>query len=453
MADEHKGIAKKEAKAAIISIAALFFLFGFVTWINAILVPYFKICCQLSNFKAYLVTFAFYISYLVISIPSGYLLKKKGFKYGIVLGLCLVALGMFIFIPAAYSRTYGVFLLGLFTIGSGLAILQSAANPYITIVGPRDRAAKRFSIMGICNKSAGMLAPLLFASVVLRVNDTEVLDQLSQMDPIAQEKILDELIRRIIAPYAVMGTIVLIAAFLFHRSQLPEVSADEDPDAEISSAERRTHIIQFPHLILGALAIFLHVGSQVIAIDTIIGYANAMELNLNEAKAFPSYTLFATIIGYSLGVTLVPKYVNQLNVLRICTLLGLLFSCMILLSRGSVYLLGHVTDISIWFVVLLGLANSMVWAGIWPLALNNLGRFTKIGSSCMIMGLCGSAVLPLVYGFLADKFDLRIAYVVLLPCYLYLIFYAFYGYRVKTWLPVKTAVRVTTSKKVEEINR
>jgi FHS family L-fucose permease-like MFS transporter len=449
MTSMHNTISTKNTHSALATFGALFFLFGFMTWINAILIPYFKIACQLSNFQAYLVTFAFYISYLLISVPSGYVLKKTGFKKGIVYGLCLMAFGMFIFIPAAYTRTYSIFLLGLFTIGSGLTILQSAANSYITIVGPRDRAAKRFSIMGICNKGAGMLAPLLFATVILRVNDSELFEQLSSMSPLAQGVVLDELIRRIVVPYLVMGSIVLAAAFLIHRSTLPDVNPEDDGEGAIHSRVKNS-ILQFPHLVLGAVAIFLHVGTQVIAIDTIIGYANSMNITLTEAKVFPSYTLLATITGYIIGVVLVPKYASQLNILKVCTLLGLLFSFMILFSQGSVYLFGHTADVSIWFIVLLGLANSMVWAGIWPLALSDLGSFTKIGASCMIMGLCGSAILPLVYGFLADKFDLRTAYIVLIPCYLYLIFYAFYGYKMRTWASLKMSGEVNMSKRATE---
>jgi len=186
-------------------------------------------------------------------------------------------------------------------------------------------------------------------------------------------------------------------------------------------------------LILGAVAIFLHVGTQVIAIDTIIGYANSMNISLMEAKSFPSYTLFATICGYTLGIITIPKYISQVNALRFCTLLGLVFTLLIIYTHGRVIVLGHVTDLSIWFVVLLGLANSLVWAGIWPLALDGLGRFTKLGASIMIMGLCGNAIVPLFYGWLADKFDTRQAYWVLLPCYLYLIFYAVYGHLLRTW--------------------
>jgi FHS family L-fucose permease-like MFS transporter len=216
-------------------------------------------------------------------------------------------------------------------------------------------------------------------------------------------------------------------------SPLPEINTELESDEVASANFGKKSIFQFPHLILGALAIFLHVGTQVIAIDTIIGYANSMHINLLEAKVFPSYTLSATICGYILGIICIPKFIRQVNALRLCTVLGTIFTLLIVYARGQVNFLNHSADISIWFVVLLGLANSLVWAGIWPLALDRLGRFTKLGSSVMIMGLCGNAIMPLFYGWLADLYNGRIAYLILLPCYLYLVFYAFYGHKIKRW--------------------
>jgi FHS family L-fucose permease-like MFS transporter len=431
----HAGsLTERETLTSMLIIGILFFIFGFVTWVNSILIPYFKIACELSNFESYFVAFAFYISYFIMSVPSSFLLKKVGFKKGIMLGLWLMAAGAFLFIPAALTRTYTAFLLGLFTIGSGLAVLQSAANPYITILGAKETAARRISIMGICNKAAGILAPLLFATVVLKVTDSELFRQLPLMGDLEKDEALNELIRRVILPYAVLGVVLVGLGFFIRFSPLPEIDTEiESPELATANSDK-TNIFQFPHLILGAIAIFLHVGTQVIAIDTIIGYANSMHIQLMEAKVFPSYTLFATITGYMMGIVLIPKYISQINVFRLCTLLGTLFTLLIIFAHGTVTFLGHVTDISIWFVVLLGLANSLVWAGIWPLALNDLGRFTKLGASIMIMGLCGSAVLPLFYGYFADLYNVRIAYWVLFPCYLYLVFYAFYGHELRYWL-------------------
>jgi len=423
-------------KSNIISIAiiaVLFFIFGFVTWINSILIPYFKIACQLNNFKSYLVAFAFYISYLVMSVPASYLIKRAGFKKGMMIGFWIMCAGALLFVPAGYLRSYQLFLAGLFTLGTGLAILQTAANPYITILGPKESAARRFSIMGICNKAAGIVAPLLFAAVVLRPTDTQLFAGLDALSSVQKELVLTELSQRVMLPYSIVGGVLFLLGLLVRFSPLPEIDTDKETPEVAAITSGKTHIYQFPHLILGALAIFVHVGSQVIAVDTIIGYARSMNMSLLEAKIFPSYTLSATIIGYILGITLTPKFISQVTALRLCTLLGIVFTLLIIYTHGQVTFLGHAVDISIWFVVLLGFANSMIWAGIWPLALSNLGRFIKIGASILIMGLSGNAILPLLYGYYADVYNVRLAYWVLLPCYIYLLFYAMYGYKVKSW--------------------
>ena len=428
-------LSPKETVISMFILGGLFFIFGFITWINAILIPYFKIACELTNFQSYLVAFAFYISYFVVSLPSSYLLKRVGFKKGIMYGLWIMAIGVFIFIPAALSRTYEIFLIGLFTIGSGLAILQTAANPYITILGPVEKAAKRISFMGICNKGAGIIAPLLFATVIFKISDNEMLNQLPLMGAVERNEVLNELIRRVILPYSILGVVLTILGFLILFSPLPEIDTEHE-SLEISTLNAdKSSLFHFPHLILGILAIFFHVGTQVVAIDTIIGYATSMNMQIMEAKVFPSYTLFATIVGYLVGIICIPKFISQVNILRICTVLGTIFTLLIIYSRGNYHILGHYIDISIWFIVLLGLANSMVWAGIWPLALKNLGRFTKVGSSTLIMALCGSAIFPVIYGYLADLYDVRSAYWLLIPCYLYLVFYAFYGHQIKRWIP------------------
>ena len=398
-------------------IGVLFFVFGFITWVNAILIPYFKIACELNNFQSYLVAFAFYISYLVVSLPAAYLLRKIGFKKGMMLGFWIMSLGAFVFVGAALGRAYAGFLSGLFAIGAGLAILQTAANPYITVLGPGDRAAQRISIMGVCNKAAGILAPLLFAAVILRPNDGILFKSLPTMGEAERAAALDELIRRVIVPYVCVGVVLFGLGCLVRYSSLPEIGTEE-------AVEGKNSLLQFPHLVLGALAIFLHVGTQVLAIDTIIGYAGSMNIPLLEAKVFPSYTLAATIAGYLTGIVCIPRYISQAKAFLVCTLLGIGLSLLVVLSKA---------DHSIWFLMLLGTANSLIWAGIWPLALDGLGRFTKAGASLLVMGLCGNAILPLVYGWLADRNGLQQAYWILLPCYCYLFFYASYGHRIRNW--------------------
>ena len=430
-------LTQRDTQISIMLIGMMFFIFGFVSWANSILIPYFKIACELTNFKAYLVTFAFYISYFIMSVPASYILKSIGFKKGMMLGFWIMSIGAFIFIPAAMNRAYPIFLLGLFTLGTGLAILQTAANPYITLLGPKESAAQRISIMGICNKGAGILAPLAFAAVILKATDSELFKSLEYMTGADRNLALNELIQRVIVPYFCVGILLFLLGLAVRFSPLPEIDTDQENDTMSQVNSQKTSIFQFPHLILGAIGIFLHVGTQVIAIDTVIGYAGSMNIQLMEAKIFPSFTLAATICGYIIGIICIPKYVSQVIALRTCTILGLVFSFGILMTSGNVELAGLKVDISICFVVLLGLANSLIWAGIWPLALDGLGKFTKIGASILIMGLCGNAILPLFYGYFADLYDLRLAYAVLIPCYLYLIFYAIRGHKIRQWTQLK----------------
>lgn len=426
-------LSQRDTITGMIIIAFMFFMFGFTSWINAILIPYFKISFELSHVQSYLVTFAFYISYLIFSVPASYLLKNVGFKKGMMIGFWVMSTGAFLFVPAAITMTYELFLLGLFSIGAGLALLQTAANPYITILGPKERAAQRFSIMGICNKGAGILAPLLFAAVIFKATDSAMLDNISSMSQAEKDVVFHELIQRVIIPYAFVGAFLFLIGLFIRFSPLPEIDTEHESEEVAQANSSKTSITQFPHLILGAFAIFLHVGTQVISIDTVISYAGTMNLNLIEAKVFPSYTLTAQICAYLIGIIFIPKFFSQLTALRLSTILGIILTLLIIFAKGQVNFLGHTNDISLWFVVMLGLANSLVWAGIWPLALDGLGRFTKIGASLMVMGLAGNAILPMVYGYFADIFNARDAYWVLFPCYMYLVFYAFRGYRLRKW--------------------
>ncbi len=425
---------KRNYITSIVIIGGLFFTFGFVSWVNAILIPYFKICCELTHFQAYLVAFAFYIAYLVFSIPGSMILNRVGFKKGISYGLWLLALGAAAFIPAALTRTYGIFLTGLFIMGSGLAVLQTAANAYITIIGPIDSAAKRISIMGICNKFAGIISPLIFAAVVLRASDSQLFADLDAnvITGLERTAVLDELVGRVIVPYLGLALILFLFGMFIRRSSLPEIKPGKSDDPGHAAAAKKS-VLQYPYLIMGAVAIFFHAGSQVLAIDTIIGYAESLGVDLIEAKVFPSYTLACTMIGYCFGIILIPQVLSQKRALQICTSLGLVFTLLLLFVSGRSNILGHDMDISIWFLVLMGLPNSLIYANIWPLAIRDLGPYTNRGSSLLVMGLCGNAFLPVFYGMLADSCDVRTAYWILVPCFLYLIFFAFKGYSINSW--------------------
>jgi len=422
-----------QTRASLAIIAGLFFIFGFVSWANAILIPYFKISCELSHFEAYLVTFAFYISYLLFSWPAAGLLRRTGFKRGMMIGFWVMSAGALLFLPAALARAYPVFLGGLFTLGAGLAILQTAANPYVTVLGPQASAARRISLMGIANKGAGILAPVLFAAVVLRVTDTSLFAALPTMEPATKAAALDELIRRVVTPYAWVAGVLVVLGLLVRRSPLPEIDTDHESPAVAEANAGRTSVFQFPQLVLGALGIFVHVGTQTIAVDTIIGYAETMGIPLAAAKILPGCVLASMILGYVLGLALIPRFVTQVTALRACTILGVVGTLGVLFAPGRLSLLGLTADTSLWCLTVLGLSNSLTWAGIWPVALDGLGRFTKTGASLMIMGLCGNALIPLGYGWLADRHGAQGGYWILLPCYLYLTYYAVSGHKKREW--------------------
>ena len=434
-------ISRKDYVFSITIIGLFFFIFGFVTWLNGILIPFLRTACELNDFQAYFVTFAFYISYLVMALPSSAVLKKTGFKNGMSVGLWIMAAGSLIFIPAAMNRTFGLFLLGLFVEGTGLALLQTASNPYITIIGPRESAAKRISIMGIANKFAGAIAPIILASIILK--DSKVLEEkLAQAtDAVTRGVLLDELAGRVIMPYIVMSVILVLLGLLIRYAHLPEVDTDAEDEVSGESNANKTSIWQFPHLLLGVVALFFYVGVEVIAGDTIIRYGQSLGIAMESAKYYTSLTLLGMILGYLMGIVFIPKYLSQATALKICTILGVVFSLGAILAPAHLVFTMPFIDImtfesirlvlpvTVLFVALLGLANALVWPAMWPLAIDGLGRFTKTGSAMLIMAIAGGAVLPLIYGKLAVNFSTQAAYWMCVPCYLVIMYYAFIGHK------------------------
>jgi len=413
---------KKNFAFAISIIGGLFFIFGFVTWLNSVLIPFLKQVCHLTNFQAYFVTLAFYISYTVMAIPASAILRRTGFTKGMSVGLITMAVGSLIFIPAAQTRSFPVFLIGLFAQGAGLTLLQTASNPYITILGPIESAAKRISIMGICNKVAGMIG--IFVLNNLLFSDTQTLskkiESLSGTELAAE---LDILASRLIVPYIIMAIVLVGLAIMIQKAHLPEVNTEQEVtnQEEEVNLKGRTSALEFPYLMLGVLCIFVYVGVEVIAIDTLSLYGQYQGFDLNTAGKFAIYSLIALTVGYMLGIILIPKYLSQRIALIICATLGFIFTILALISTGW---------LSIAFIVLLSFAHALMWPSIWPLAINKLGRFTKTGSALLIMGIAGGALLPLLYGALADSSNRQIAYWIILPCYVYILFYAARGYKI-----------------------
>ena len=436
------GLSKKNYLLSITVIGVLFFIFGFVTWLNGALIPFLRTACELTDFMAYLVTFAFYISYFVMAIPSSKIIERYGFRNGMTIGLSVMAIGALIFIPAALTRSYFLFLLGLFVLGTGLALLQTAVNPYVTIIGPIESAAKRISIMGICNKIAGVLAPILLASFLLK--DAETLKvKLAELTDIAQRAtLLDELAQRMITPYLFMTVFLALMVLLVRIAKLPEVSTESSQDD--TNHETQSSIFKHRNLIFGVIALFFYVGVEVIAGDTIIRYGESLNIAMSSAKYFTSLMLIFMVIGYFFGVALIPKIISQKTALAICAILGIILTFAAVLVPKTLLIYIPFVDLvtfksltltipyTVFFVAMLGLANSLVWPAIWPLALNGAGKYTKIGSAFLIMAIAGGATLPLIYGWLTQLLhSTQQAYWIALPCYLVILFYAIWGHQVK----------------------
>lgn len=406
----------------MIIIGALFFIFGFVTWVNGTLIPYLKIACQLeTDFQSYLVATAFFIAYGVMGIPSSFVLRKTGYKRGMAIGLFVMAIGAMLFVPAAQGRDFNLFLVGLFIIGTGLALLQTASNPYVSIIGPIESAAMRISIMGIANKFAGILAGLIFGYIALKDADAVILS-LQSMDAVAKDATLDEMAGRVIVPYIIISTVLVVLAIAILFSGLPDIKDDgTDEGQDTALTVGKTSVFHFPHLLLGVLAIFLYVGVEVMAGDTIISYGKSLGIEMNTARFLSQLTLAFMLMGYIIGIFTIPKYLSQSYALRLSAILGVIF------TLGAVMTNGYV---SVTFIALLGLANALMWPAIFPLAIDGLGRFTKIASGLLVSAICGGAVLPLIYGKLLEAWGPREAYIMMVPCYLYILYYAVSGYRV-----------------------
>jgi glucose/galactose transporter len=412
----------RDVVTGMLFVGLLFFILGFVTWLNGSLIPFLKIVCRLSNFQALLVTFAFYIAYTVMALPSAAVLKRTGYKKGMTLGLGIMGIGALLFVPAAQTTHYELFLAALFTLATGMTLMQTAINPYIVCLGPRESAAMRISIMGLFNKGAGIVVPLVFTSLMLKDIDT------------ASQAVLAQ---RLVFPYACMAAVLFAIMVFIHFSKLRELPPEVDgADGRIDA----TSVLQFPQLVLGALALFGYVGVEVIAGDTIGLYGH--ELKVANFGVLTSYTMVCMVLGYLIGVMAIPRYLSQQRALVLSGLAGLLLTLGVALGSTqdtglSQVLLGWsgapLVPNTVMCLALLGLANAMVWPAIWPLALQGLGRYTASGSAVLVMAIAGGALLPLLYGHLSDIVTPRSAYWLLLPCYALILWYAASGHKIRRW--------------------
>lgn len=418
----------------MIVFGVLFFIFGFVTWLNGSLIPFLKIVCNLNDFEALYVTFTFYIAYTLMAFPMASVLKYTGYRNGMIVGLLIMIVGALLFVPAAYAINYAYFLGALFVLGTGLTILQTASNPFVIYLGPKESAAKRIAIMGLINKVAGVAVPIVFSALVL----SDVTDVSEFAIVVISEEEIRELSERLILPYIGMAAVFLLLIGLVYFSKLPKIS---DQLEQSCGDDNKDSIFQFPQVVLGSVAIFSYLGVEVISGDTINLYGST--LYMENFSILTAYTMSFMVVGYIIGVSTIPRFVSQSSALMFSAIVGLLCIFGIIFSSIEE---SYISEIlwswigleiipnSVFFVAMMGLANAMVWPSIWPLALDGLGKFTAKGSALLIMGVAGGALIPLSFGRITlVTGDMQFAYAICFPCYAFILFYAFKGHKIKKW--------------------
>lgn len=402
----------------LLLIGILFFVIGFGVGISGFLTPFLQSALNLTVTQSYLVTAAIFSAFLIFGSPAGQLIKKVGYRVSMVIALLIMALGMILFVPSANMASFPVFLLALFVGGIGNTLLQASVNPYVTIVGPMESAAMRMSLMGIMNKLAWWLGPV-FLGLFLDLNNVS-LDQVS------------------LPFYIVTGILVALAIFMYF-APLPEVKADgEDESSDAPATESGSYgnskksIFQMPHVLLGVLALFFYVGVETLPMVSIIGYANTVfGEGMTNPESYAKWVPIGMFIGYIFGVVAIPRLISQTKALRLFAIIGVLASTGVLLLPG---------EIGIYFLVAIGFANSIMWGAIWPLAIADLGKFTKTGSSLLVMAIVGGAIFPLLFGAIIDLFqtgiapvvsDYKAAYTIFLPAYIFILYFAISGYKIR----------------------
>ena len=394
--------------APLAFIGMMFFAIGFALGINSFLIPVINGTLGVSSAQVYLVLAATFSTFIIFGYPASMTIKKIGYKHTMALSFLIFAIGFLLYILSANYQNFGLFLVASFVSGIGNTFLQASVNPYITIIGPIESAARRMSIMGICNKLAWPIAPVFLAWVIGK-NTTEIAE-----------------IADLILPFYIIIGIFIILGVISLLAPLPEVKAvGEDDSNSVSSecayAAKKTSIWQFPHLILGVIALFFYVGAEVVALSTLVDYATSLQLpNASNYAWIPSIGM---VVGYICGIVAIPKYISQAKALRVCAIIAIAGSICVVLSPAA---------ISIWFISLIALGCSLIWPALWPLAIADLGRFTKAGASLLVMAIAGGAVVPTIFGFLKDIVGTQNAYWVCLPCFLFILYYGLAGYKIRT---------------------
>lgn len=395
---------KKNIIVPLLLVGSMNAILGFALGVNAFFIPFVKQAFHVTTAMSYLIMLATFSAYLVFGGVAGNILKKAGYKGGMVIALILMAVGFLIIVPSAKTVNFSLFLLALFINGLGQALLTGAYSTYVSIIGSPESAASRISFMGICAKIFYAAASFILA-VFMDLSNVRITD--------------------IITPFYIIAAVMSVMGIIYYFSPLPEVKAigEETETGEIqnSYSSTKTRVWQFPHLLLGVVAIFFTVGVEYLALGTINDYANI--LGLSSPHNYVWFVSFAMIVGYLVGMFFIPRYISQTQALLASTVLGIIVSITILILPSTV---------SIYLIPLLGLANALLWPAIWPLAIADLGKFTKSGSALLVTGIVGAGIIPLIFGYFAQHFSYQMAYAIGLPAYLFIMYYALWGSKIRT---------------------
>jgi FHS family L-fucose permease-like MFS transporter len=414
-------------------VAGLFFILGFATWLNGSLMPYLKQILQLTPLQASLILFSFYIAVTFTALPSAWIIRKVGYKNGMALGMGIMMVAGLLFIPAAKTQIFALFLFAQLVMGAGQTLLQTAVNPYVVRIGPEESAAARVSVMGILNKGAGVIAPLVFSALILDSFRDRVGTELTPAH-------IDEMANGLVFPYLGMALFIGFLAILVKKSPLPELEKEED--VEEGGKGHTREALSHPNLALGVVALFFYVAVEVIAGDTIGTFA--LSLGIESYGVMTSYTMICMVVGYIIGILTIPRFISQPKALMVSAILGMLLTLGILFGDNESYAIANAVLVpfggaqlpdTLLMIAFLGLANAIVWPAVWPLALSGMGKLTSTGSALLVMGIAGGAFGPLFWGLTSSATSLGIqgGYMVMFPCYLFILFYAVKGHKMKSW--------------------
>ncbi|WP_047449952.1 MFS transporter [Alistipes sp. ZOR0009] len=399
----------------LVIVGVLFFVMGFGVGISGFLTPFLQNAFNLSVSQSYLVTAAIFSAFVVFGAPAGWVIKKFGYRMGMLFAFFIMAAGMLLFVPSAKMSSFPIFLLALFVGGIGNTLLQAAVNPYVTIIGPKESAAMRMCLMGIMNKAAWWLSSL-FLGLFLNLNNVQLSD--------------------IILPFYIVTAILVGLGVFMYFAPLPEVKAEGEDESEAgnevsSYASSKTSILQFPHLLMGVAALFLYVGIETLPMVSIIGYAKSVFGDVAGLESFSKYVTIGLVIGYIFGVLMIPKIISQTTALKAFAIIGIVASGLLIYLPG---------EYGVYCMAFLGFANSLMWPAIWPLAIADLGKFTKTGSSLLVMGIVGGAVVPFIFGMLVDAFKVnevvtaasyQSAFWIFIPAYLFILYFGVKGHKLR----------------------